>query len=75
MSRTAEGNTGTWNGPAPRGAPSAGQCEAGSAPTSQPTTVLLNNGHRMPLLGFGTYKIQSPGALRCKGCCLVVCFK
>ena len=75
MAASADGNTGTWNGPAPRGAP-AGQREASgarAAAAQQPTTVLLNSGARMPLLGYGTYNVKGAEAVRCTRRCTVVC--
>ena len=72
---TADGNTGTWNGPAPRGAPVGQQEAAGTraAAAQQPTSVLLNSGVRMPLLGYGTYNVKGADAVRCACACHVAC--
>ncbi|KAK9825868.1 hypothetical protein WJX81_006636 [Elliptochloris bilobata] len=67
VAASSDGNTGTWNGPAPRGAP-AGPREAANgglaASAQQPTSVLLNSGARMPLLGYGTYNVKGADAVR-----------
>ena len=77
IAASADGNTGTWNGPAPRGAP-AGQREAAGARAAaaqqQPTSVLLNSGARMPLLGYGTYNVKGADAVRCARGRAVACF-
>jgi hypothetical protein len=67
VAAAADGNTGTWNGPAPRGAP-AGQRGAAGAPAAaaaaEPTSALLNSGARMPFLGYGTYAVKSADSVR-----------
>lgn len=59
---TSSARTGTWNGPAPRGAGAAALAAATAAPAivSEPRSVLLNNGLRIPMLGLGTYQISDP---------------
>jgi alcohol dehydrogenase (NADP+) len=65
---TQRSGTGTWLGPAPRGAgeAAAAAAAAAAAPKAvrEPDSVLLSNGARMPLLGLGTYKIDSPEAVK-----------
>ncbi len=40
--------------------------EPAAAPVAepQPDSVLLPSGRRLPLAGFGTYKVESAGAVR-----------
>lgn len=63
--RLAQAGTGTWNGPAPRGyADAAAGAAAAAAPATpavvrEPTYALLSSGARMPMIGFGTYKVES----------------
>lgn len=60
--------TGTWHGPAPRGAanPEAALAAADKAAAAvrEPATVMLCTGQRMPLIGLGTYKLQSADAVK-----------
>ncbi|KAI3430761.1 hypothetical protein D9Q98_009173 [Chlorella vulgaris] len=62
--------TGVWNGPAPRGyvsEPMHAQDESRAAankPVNEPSYVLLPGATRMPLIGLGTYKIESPESVR-----------
>jgi hypothetical protein len=62
-----QAGTGTWHGPAPRGAanPEAALAAADKAAAAvrEPTTVMLCTGQRMPLIGLGTYKLQSADAV------------
>jgi hypothetical protein len=62
-----QSGTGTWNGPAPRGAGAAAAATAAAAArpavVSEPRTVLMNNGRRIPLMGLGTYKISDPAVI------------
>ncbi len=59
-------------GPAPRGyadsataaAASSAATAAAAGPVAEPTTVLLSNGDRMPLIGLGTYKLSSPDSVK-----------
>lgn len=55
-------------GPAPRGAanPEAAAAVAAqkAAAVREPSTVLLSTGQRMPLIGLGTYKLQSADAVK-----------
>lgn len=63
----SQGNTGTWNGPAPRGNLSSTEARAasnGQASTSQPDSVSLPGGTSLPLLGFGTYKVDSADIIK-----------
>lgn len=55
------GNTGTWHGPAPRGAikTSAPSEVEATHRASIPSFVLLPGAAKMPLMGFGTDKIFS----------------
>ena len=56
-----QAGTGTWYGPAPRG----GIPQQGAPSTSKPAvikepdSVLLASGHRMPIIGLGTYAVKS----------------
>lgn len=62
--------TGVWKGPAPRGyvaEPMHAQDESQAAadkPINDTPYVLLPGGTRMPLIGLGTYKTESPEAIR-----------
>lgn len=61
--------TGTWNGPAPRGyvvEPTHAADEPAAAPVviKEPDYVTLPGGSRMPLIGLGTYKLDSADAVR-----------
>ncbi|PRW21059.1 Alcohol dehydrogenase [NADP(+)] [Chlorella sorokiniana] len=62
--------TGTWNGPAPRGyvaEPMHAQDESRAAaakPVNDPQHLLLPGAVRLPLLGLGTYQLQSADAVR-----------
>lgn len=68
MFLTLQAGTGTWLGPAPRGAANPEQVAAAAAKAAaavrEPSTVLLSTGQHMPLIGLGTYKLQSAGAVR-----------
>jgi len=67
VAAAADGNTGTWNGPAPRGAPAGQRGAAGAPPAAaaaEPTRALLNSGARMPFLGYGTYAVKSADSVR-----------
>lgn len=61
--------TGTWDGPAPKGMrANAVEGRAGSngqASTSQSPVITLPGGTALPLIGFGTYKIDSADTVRC----------
>ena len=62
-----QANTGTWDGPAPRGNLNQAEGRAAShsqASTSQPDSVMLPGGAQLPLIGFGTDKIQSADVIR-----------
>lgn len=41
------------------------QARAAAAPLREPDFVWLRNGTKMPILGFGTFKVQQPGLVRC----------
>ncbi|PSC71722.1 Alcohol dehydrogenase [NADP(+)] [Micractinium conductrix] len=64
--------TGVWNGPAPRGysaQPMHAQDESAAAdaaakPVNDPPHVILPGSTHMPLIGLGTYKLQSPGSVK-----------
>ncbi|GLC37300.1 hypothetical protein PLESTB_001138800 [Pleodorina starrii] len=59
--------TGTWNGPAPRGAQgAASQAGAGAdaGPVKEPDSVRLANGVRLPLIGLGTAAIKDPEIIK-----------
>lgn len=64
---TRQAGTGTWLGAAPRGAANPEQAAAAAAKAAaavrEPSTVLLSTGQHMPLIGLGTYKLQSAGAV------------
>lgn len=62
-----QAGTGTWDGPAPRGAGPAALREqpASSAPVHEPESVRLSNGALMPIIGFGTLQVLKPGIVRC----------
>jgi hypothetical protein len=64
MSSPSQAKTGTWNGPAPRGAGAAALAApaAAAAVVSEPRSVLLNNGLRIPMMGLGTYQISGASA-------------
>lgn len=68
MFPTRQAGTGTWLGPAPRGAANPEQAAAAAAKAAaavrEPSTVLLSTGLHMPLIGLGTYKLQSAGAVK-----------
>lgn len=63
-----QAGTGTWHGPAPRGAanPEAAAAAAAkqAAAVREPSTVPLSTGQRMPLIGLGTYKLASADAVK-----------
>jgi alcohol dehydrogenase (NADP+) len=67
-SEPARGNTGTWNGPAPRGYDPVPRHVA-SEPyvpakiTNEPKELMVRGGGRLPLLGLGTYKLDSADAV------------
>lgn len=69
-SSSGRDRTGTWNGPAPRGyqvEPMHCQDESrvqANKPVNDPPHVLLPGGTKMPLLGLGTYKLQSAEAVK-----------
>lgn len=57
-----QAGTGTWLGPAPQGAAdpeAAAAAQQQKVVVREPSTVLLSSGQRMPLIGLGTYKMQS----------------
>lgn len=60
----AQDRTGVWNGPAPTGGTGRTQNSAGLAPAPQSDSLLLPSGARMPLVGFGTYKVDKPESVR-----------
>ena len=64
-----QAGTGTWDGPAPRGARHAGGVAAAAAATKpaviqEPRHVRLSNGSVMPIIGMGTAAIKSAEAVR-----------
>ena len=64
-----QGNVGTWDGPAPRGqsAEEVARASSGANTTTsarQPDSTLLPGGASLPLLGFGTYKVDSADVIR-----------
>ncbi|KAL3155073.1 hypothetical protein ABBQ38_011137 [Trebouxia sp. C0009 RCD-2024] len=58
-----EDRTGVWNGPAPAGSMGRTQNGAMTAPPQSEST-LLPGGTRMPLIGFGTYKVDKAESVR-----------
>eukprot|EP00877_Chromochloris_zofingiensis_P000424 jgi/Chrzof1/10382/Cz04g39250.t1 len=61
-----QAGTGTWDGPAPRGAATAQALPAvaAAAAVHEPQHVTLCNGAAMPMIGLGTYKIESADVIR-----------
>ncbi|DBA80188.1 TPA: hypothetical protein ACH3X2_007656 [Trebouxia sp. C0005] len=62
-----EDRTGVWNGPAPVGSTGRTQNDAMTAATDAPQSeyLLLRSGAKLPLVGFGTYKVDNADSVRC----------
>lgn len=62
-----EDRTGVWNGPAPVGSTGRTQNGAMTAATAVPQSdfLLLRSGAKLPLVGFGTYKVDKADSVRC----------
>eukprot|EP00878_Enallax_costatus_P042491 GHUV01049870.1.p1 GENE.GHUV01049870.1~~GHUV01049870.1.p1 ORF type:complete len:360 (+),score=108.37 GHUV01049870.1:232-1311(+) len=58
--------TGTWNGPAPTGARNGGAAAEAARPAivREPSTAVLSSGQRMPMIGLGTYQLESADAVK-----------
>lgn len=58
--------TGTWNGPAPTGFLNSGAAAEPARPAvvREPATTVLSSGQQMPMIGLGTYKLESADVVK-----------
>lgn len=67
VKEATRGNTGTWNGPAPRGYDDVPRHAASEPPPvttiNEPKELVVRGGSKLPLLGLGTYKLDSVDAV------------